>query len=67
MTTIVDTDGDDLDDRLTGTDELGKSDLRDIAERVENIRLVKLPIPALEKIYNDIQKDMDLVINKAKI
>jgi voltage-gated potassium channel len=66
-TTILDTDGDDLDDRLTGTDEPNKTDLRDIAERVENIRLVKLPIPALEKIYNDIQKDMDVVINKAKI
>ena len=66
-TKILDTDGDDLDDRLTGTDEPDKTDLRDIAERVENIRLVKLPIPALEKIYNDIQKDMDVVINKAKI
>ena len=68
MTTkILDADGDDLDDRLTGTDEPDKTDLRDIAERVENIRLVKLPIPALEKIYNDIQRDMDVVINKAKI
>jgi len=66
-TDIVDADGDDLDDRLTGSEKVDKTDLIDIIERVENIRLVKLPIPALEKIYNDIQKDMNAIINRAKI
>ncbi len=63
---MVDVDGDDLDDRLV--DQVGpvESDIRSIAERVDNIRLVKLPIPVLKRIYEDIQKDLDKVVERAK-
>tara|TARA_B100000809_G_scaffold181505_1_gene179246 strand:- start:243 stop:1493 length:1251 start_codon:yes stop_codon:yes gene_type:complete len=63
---MVDVDGDDLDDRLVDQVGPGESDFRNIAERVDNIRLVKLPIPALERIHSDIQKDMDNLTEKAK-
>ena len=63
---MVDVDGDDLDDRLVDQIGPGESDIRSIAERVDNIRLVKLPIPVLEKIYEDIQRDLNKVVERAK-
>ena len=63
---MVDVDGDDLDDRLVDQVGPGESDIRSIAERVDNIRLVKLPIPVLEKIYEDIQRDLNKVVERAK-
>ena len=63
---MVDVDGDDLDDRLVDQVDPGESDIRSIAERVDNIRLVKLPIPVLEKIYEDIQRDLNKVVERAK-
>jgi len=63
---IIDEDGDALDDRLVGTKKVDKTELKDIAERVDNIRLVKLPIPILESIYNDIEKDLDVVTENAR-
>ena len=45
---IIDEDGDALDDRLVGDKKADKTALKDIAERVDNIRLVKLPISILE-------------------
>ena len=63
---MVDVDGDDLDDRLVDQVGPGESDIRSIAERVDNIRLVKLPTPVLERIYEDIQRDMDKVVKRAK-
>ena len=62
---ISDTNNDNLDDRLISPN-FNKSSLRDIAERIDNIRLIKLPIPNLEKIYSDIEKDRDMVTEKAK-
>ena len=63
---MVDVDGDDLDDRLVDQVGPGESDIRSIAERVDNIRLVKLPTPVLERIYEDIQRDLDKVVERAK-
>jgi len=63
---MVDVDGDDLDDRLVDQVGPGESDIRSIAERVDNIRLVKLPTPVLERIYEDIQRDLDKVVKRAK-
>ena len=63
---MVDVDGDDLDDRLVDQVGPGESDIRNIAERVDNIRLVKLPTPVLERIYEDIQRDLDKVVERAK-
>ena len=63
---MVDVDGDDLDDRLVDQVDPGESDIRSIAERVDNIRLVKLPIPVLKRIYEDIQNDLNKVVERAK-
>ena len=63
---MVDVDGDDLDDRLVDQVGPGESDIRSIAERVDNIRLVKLPTPVLERIYEDIQRDLNKVVERAK-
>ena len=63
---MVDVDGDDLDDRLVDQVGPGESDIRSIAERVDNIRLVKLPIPVLKRIYEDIQNDLNKVVERAK-
>ena len=63
---MVDVDGDDLDDRLVDQIGPGESDIRSIAERVDNIRLVKLPTPVLERIYEDIQRDLNKVVERAK-
>lgn len=63
---IIDEDGDALDDRLVGDKKADKTALKDIAERVDNIRLVKLPISILESIYSDIEKDMISVTKRAK-
>ena len=63
---MVDTDGDDLDDRLANQVGQAESDFKNIAERVDNIRLVRLSIPALERIHGDSQKDMDNLTVKAK-
>ena len=63
---MVDVDGDDLDDRLVDQVGPGENDIRNIAERVDNIRLVKLPTPVLERIYEDIQRDLDKVVERAK-
>ena len=63
---MVDVDGDDLDDRLVDQVGPGESDIRSIAARVDNIRLVKLPTPVLERIYEDIQRDLDKVVERAK-
>ena len=63
---MVDVDGDDLDDRLVDQIGPGESDIRSIAERVDNIRLVKLPIPVLKRIYEDIQNDLNKVVERAK-
>ncbi len=63
---MVDVDGDDLDDRLVDQVGPGENDIRNIAERVDNIRLVKLPTPVLERIYEDIQRDLDKVVKRAK-
>ena len=63
---MVDVDGDDLDDRLVDQVGPGENDIRNIAERVDNIRLVKLPTPVLERIYEDIQNDLNKVVERAK-
>ena len=55
---MVDVDGDDLDDRLVDQVGPGESDIRSIAERVDNIRLVKLPTPVLPSEAEIIQIPM---------
>ena len=52
--------------KLIARNNQDKMDFRNIAERVDNIRLVRLPIPALERIHGDSQKDMDNLTEKAK-
>ena len=52
--------------KLIARNNQDKMDFRNIAERVDNIRLVKLPIPALERIHGDSQKDMANLTEKAK-
>ena len=63
---IVDQDKDKLDDRLVGTDEADAADLdfHALLNRVEKIRLIKLPSEILGEMHEDIVNEQDALKSK---